>query len=275
MKICFNNVEFSYSSVKVLDDICLNLDTARMICILGPNGVGKSTLIHCINRIISPQKGTVLLNGDEIVNMSIMEIARHIGFVPQERDGLPALTVMDVVLLGRHPHSQKSSAEKDIDIVSNILRLMGIDDIALRYIDELSGGQRQKVFIARGLAQIPEVLLLDEPTSNLDIRHQLEVMEMLRGLADYGNIQMVMVSHDLNMSMRYADQVIIMKDGKIYAAGDPKEVINSDIIRYVYGVYSEVVNSSISPYIVPLSSVSKNVTAQLSELGKMLSGTAE
>jgi iron complex transport system ATP-binding protein len=272
MKICFKNVEFSYSSEKILDDICLDLEHSKLICILGPNGVGKSTLLHCMNRIISPQKGVILLNGKEVAHMNINEIARHIGFVPQERDDIPALTVMDVVLLGRHPHSKLSSAKNDLDIVSNILRFMDLEDIALRYIDELSGGQRQKVFIARGLAQMPEVLLLDEPTSNLDIRHQLEVMEMLRGLVDYGKLQIIMVSHDLNMSMRYADQVIVMKDGKIFTAGDPRNVITRDVIQSVYGVHSLIMHSDINPYIVPLSSTKEGLSRNLNELGKILTG---
>jgi len=272
MKICFKNVEFSYSSEKILDDICLDLGHSKLICILGPNGVGKSTLLHCMNRIISPQKGVILLNGKEVAHMNINEIARQIGFVPQERDDIPALTVMDVVLLGRHPHSKLSSAKNDLDIVSNILRFMDLEDIALRYIDELSGGQRQKVFIARGLAQMPEVLLLDEPTSNLDIRHQLEVMEMLRGLVDYGKLQIVLVSHDLNMSMRYADQVIIMKDGKIFTAGDPRNVITRDVIQSVYGVHSLVMHSDVNPYIVPLSSTKEGLSRNLNELGKILTG---
>ena len=264
MRIRFNEVEFSYSSVKVLNDICLDLEGSKLICILGPNGVGKSTLVHCINKLLSPQKGTVLINNDDVVNMSLKQIAKTVGFVPQDPDSVPSLTVMDVILLGRHPHSGWRSTDKDIDIVTNILRVMDIEDLALRYIDELSGGQRQRVFIARGLAQMPEVMLLDEPTSNLDIRHQLDVMELLRNLVDENDLQVIMISHDLNMSSRYADHVIIMKDGKIFAAGDPKDVITKEVVREVYGVESEIIESSMCPYVVPLSSVQGKIKAKMS-----------
>ncbi len=253
MKI--NDVVFSYSSLKVLDSVCLDLNESKFVCILGPNGVGKSTLVHCINRILKPQEGVVLLDQTNVQDMGLKEVARKVGYVPQASTDMFPLTVVDTVLMGRHPHSGWSTNEADLDIVTGILSMLEIEDLAMRSFDELSAGQKQKVLIARGLAQEPQLLLLDEPTSNLDIRHQLEVMELLGELVRSRKLLVVMVSHDLNITARYADLVIMMKGGKIFDAGTPEQVFTENNIRSVYGVEAQVVTAGTKPYVVPLAAL--------------------
>ncbi|OFV68648.1 MAG: iron ABC transporter ATP-binding protein [Candidatus Syntrophoarchaeum caldarius] len=256
MKLKVNNVEFSYNSTPVLEDVSMELDRSEMLGIVGPNGAGKSTLIRCIDRILKPTQGSIHLDGQEIEEMGMMEIARHIGYVPQSYSGVFPATVFDTVLVGRRPHIGWRSSESDEDKVWAILKMMGIEDLAMRDWSELSGGQQQKVLIARALAQEAGTLLLDEPTSNLDIRHQIEVMEILKDLVEKKGISAIMAVHDLNLASRYTDRVIIMKNGRIFDAGSPLDVLTPENIRSVYGVEVEVVNSSSGkPHIVPVRSV--------------------
>ena len=263
MKLKIKDVEFSYNSTPVLDGVCLDLDKPHFTCIIGPNGVGKSTLIHCINRILKPQGGIVLVDDVDVQEIKLKEIARRVGYVPQAAKDMFPLTVVDTVLLGRHPHSGWNTGAADLEVVTELLEQLEIDHLSLRSFDELSAGQRQKVLIARGLAQEPELLLLDEPTSNLDIRHQLEVMELLRDLVRSHNIIILMVSHDLNITARYADRIIMMKGGKVYAIGTPEEVLTEDNIKTIYGVEAMVVNTNDKPYVVPLTAVKESEVGEL------------
>jgi len=233
---------FAYSSTPVLNNICLELAPSELLGIVGPNGSGKSTLIRCMDNILKPQQGSIFLDGQKIEKLSRMEIARRIGYVPQSSAHTFPTTVFDVVLMGRRPHATWRSSDEDIDKVVEILELLGIEDFALRDFNELSGGERQKVFIARALAQEPEVLLLDEPTSNLDIGYQLEVMDIIKNLVIERGISAIMAVHDLNLASRYADRICMMNGGKIFAAGDPFTVFTSENIKHVYGVEASVVN---------------------------------
>ena len=178
-EIKIDGLSFSYSSTPVLKDITLDLTGPKFVSILGPNGVGKSTLIHCINKILSPTGGTVMLDGKDVKDITIKEMAKQVGYVPYSANDTFPLTVVDTVLMGRHPHSKWGSLDKDLDIVYDTLKMLGISHLAMRNFNELSAGQHQKVMLARGLVQEPKVLLLVEPTSNLDIRHQLDVTKML------------------------------------------------------------------------------------------------
>ena len=251
MKLKIKDVEFSYASTPIIEDICIDVVPSEIVTICGPNGVGKSTLLKCIDRILKP-KGSILLDGQEMKNMSMIEIARQIGYVSQSSSNVFPATVFDMVLMGRRPHAGWRSGEMDEDKVIEILKLMEMEDLALRDFSELSGGQQQKVIIARALAQEAEVLLLDEPTSNLDIRHQLEVMEIIKNLAKEKEISVVMSVHDLNLASRYADKIIMMKKGRIFSAGEPASVLTSENILSVYGVESVVKNESGKPFIVPI-----------------------
>ena len=259
MRLRVHDIAFSYTSTPILEEITMELSASEMLGIVGPNGAGKSTLIRCINRILKPEQGSIYLDGQEIRDMSTIEIAKHLGYVPQSFTGVFPATVFDTVLVGRRPHIGWRSSESDADMIWEILEMMAIEDLAMRDFNELSGGQQQKVLIARALAQGAGTLLLDEPTSNLDIKHQIEVMELLKDLVVHKGLSAIMAVHDLNLASRYADRVIIMKDGRIFDAGSPSEVLTPENIRSVYDVDVEVVTSSGGNlHIVPIGSVRRS-----------------
>lgn len=250
MDIRIKNVEFSYSSVPVLSDISLDIDGPCFVSILGPNGVGKSTLIHCINKILQPSSGAVFIDGKDVKGISIKDLAKDVGYVPYSANDSFPLSVVDTVMMGRHPHARWNTLDRDLDIVYDTLRMLGISHLAMRQFNELSAGQHQKVMLARGLVQEPEILLLDEPTSNLDIRHQLDVTKMLKRLSEEKGILIVMISHDINIAAKFADKVILMFQGRIFDVGTPKEVITEDNLRSVYGVTSEIVDDDGRPHVI-------------------------
>ncbi len=250
--IKINDVEFRYASKPILKNICLELAPSEVTAVCGPNGVGKSTLIKCINKVLKP-KGSIRLGVKEIKDMRMMHIARHIGYVPQRVSNVFSITVFEMVLMGRRPHLGWKSSQTDNAKVIKILRRMQIEELAFTDFNQLSGGQQQKVIIARALAQEPDVLLLDEPTSSLDLRHQLEVMELVRTLADKKGLTVAMAVHDLNMAACYADKVVLMKNGQIYDAGDTSSVLTPDNILSVYGVVAAVKKENGKPFIVPIS----------------------
>lgn len=255
MKLKVKDVEFSYASVPVLKDVCIELAESEMLGVVGPNGAGKSTLIRCIDRILVPQKGSIVLDGRDIKDMRLLELAKKMGYIPQSTSQIFPATVFDTVLMGRRPHLGWRSSEKDTEKVLEMLQLLNIEEFAMRDINELSGGQQQKVFIARALTQEPDVLLLDEPTSNLDIRHQLEVMDIIKNIVREKGIAAIMAIHDLNLASRYADRILMMNSGKIFSAGDPVSVLTPANIKRVYGVEAEVNNNNGRPYIVPIRPV--------------------
>lgn len=234
----------------------MNLAGSEIFGIVGPNGAGKSTLIKCINTILKPKQGDILLEGEKILHMDSMDIAKKLGYVPQTTTHAFPATVFDTVLMGRRPHIGWKSSEKDLQIVDDVLRLLKMEDLAMRDFNELSGGQKQKVLIAKALAQEAGTILLDEPTSNLDIQHQLEVMEILTLLVKKKKMSAIMAIHDLNMALRYTDRVLIMKKGQIFGVGTPSDVLTPDNIRSVYNVEAEVVHGNgKKPYIIPIKSV--------------------
>ena len=255
VRLKVKNVEFSYASVPILKDICIELAASEMLGVVGPNGAGKSTLLRCIDRILKPQRGSILLDEREIKKMSMIELAKKLGYIPQSTFQVFPATVFDTVLLGRRPHVGWRSGEKDRKKVLKALQMLNIEKFAMRDINELSGGQQQKVFIARALTQEPDVLLLDEPTSNLDIKHQLEVMEIIKSIVREKEISAIMAIHDLNLASRYADRIIMMNDGEIFSAGDSVSVLTPESIKQVYGVEAEVNHIHGRPYIVPIRSV--------------------
>ncbi len=234
-------------------EIKLELAPSEVLGIVGPNGSGKSTLIRCIDNILKPQQESILLNGQEVRRLSRIEIARHMGYVPQRAAHIFPTTVFDTVLMGRRPHASWRSSEQDVDRVVEILGLLEIEDFALRDFGELSGGEQQKVLLARALAQEADVLLLDEPTSNLDIRHQLEVMDILRNLVRERELSAIMAIHDLNLASRFSDKLVMLKDGKVYAAGESNDILNIENIREIYGIEVAVYKDSGRPHIVPLA----------------------
>ena len=253
--IIIKNLAFGYNSHRILDGINLSIENSEILSLVGPNGSGKTTLIKCIDRILKP-KGSILLDGKEIEKMSRQDIARQIGYVPQSSSTPLATTVFDTVLMGRRPHIGWRVTDADLEKVADVLEMLHLDDLAMRDFSQLSGGQKQKVLIARALAQEPAVLLLDEPTSNLDMLHQLEVMEIVSRTVKERKISAVMAIHDLNLAARFSDKLVMLKSGKMYAAGEPKALLSEDNISRVYGIQAMVMNAMGRPYIVPLHSIS-------------------
>lgn len=248
--IDIDGVGFSYSSTPVLKDVTASIEGPGFVSILGPNGVGKSTLIHCINKILTPTGGTVFIDGADVKGISIKDLAKEVGYVPYSANDTFPLSVVDTVLMGRHPHSKWGSLNDDLDMVYSTLSLLGISDLAMRPFNELSAGQHQKVMLARGLVQEPKILLLDEPTSNLDVRHQIGVAKMLRKLAIEKNILVIMICHDINIAAKYSDKIILLSGGSIFAMGTPAEVITKENLKEVYGVFSEIVDDDGAPHVI-------------------------
>ena len=234
MKLRISDISFSYDSEDTISGITFEAGEGEMVSILGPNGVGKSTLLKCIDDIQRPASGTVEIDGMSTRGMTRSEISKTIGYVPQDqyRSGS---TVFDSVLIGRKPHIGSDVTDRDVRLVSRIIDAMGLSHISQRKVDEISGGEYQMVQIARALAQGPKVLLLDEPTSNLDLRNEYEILHMIAHIVRENSMTAVMTNHDLNLALRFSDRFILMKDGRIFAAGGP-EIITPENIRSVYGI---------------------------------------
>lgn len=256
VNITIKGLKFGYNGSRILDGLDLVIDDSEVLGLVGPNGSGKTTLIKCIDQILKP-RGSILLDGIDMASIGRKEIARLLGYVPQSSSTPLATTVFDTVLMGRRPHINWHVSDNDIEKVSETLELLDLQDLAMRDFSQLSGGQKQKVLVARALCQEPEVLLLDEPTSNLDMRHQLEVMEMVSHLVKEKKISAVMALHDLNLAAMFVDKLAILKGGKIYRAGCPADLLNAENIREVYGVEALVMNDLDRPYIIPLRSIQK------------------
>ena len=257
-EIELRDLQFAYKSRKnvfpVLENVSVSIKGAQLVSILGPNGVGKSTLIHCMNKILEPTDGAVIINGHDIRDVSIKDLAKVMGYVPYTSvDNFP-LSVTDTVLMGRHPHSKWGTLDEDLRIVHDMLCLIGIEDLADRNFNELSAGQHQKVMLARGLAQEPRIMFLDEPTSNLDVKYQLEITKMLRRLSREKNMLVIMISHDINIAAKYSDNIIMMHDGGIFALGKPVDVITAENIKHVYDVDAKVIMDEGRPHIVMIDS---------------------
>ena len=254
-KLTVNHLNFSYHNARILEDFFMSVQDGQMVSIVGPNGSGKSTLIKCIDRILDPVSGHIMVDRKDILKMKRKEAAQKIAYVPQSSLRVFPHTVFDVVLMGRRPHLGWKSNPADEDKVWEMLKLLGIEGLSLKMFSELSGGQQQKVLIARALAQDTGVLLLDEPTSNLDIWHQIDVMELLRAMIRKQRLTAIIAIHDLNMAARYSDRVLMMKKGKILASGTPDEVFNSENLEAIYGIKANIKHIDDAPFVVPLSRI--------------------
>jgi ABC-type cobalamin/Fe3+-siderophores transport systems, ATPase components len=243
-------VEFQYKSKEVLKDIKFELKRNEILSILGPNGVGKTTLLKCMNAILKPKKGAVLIENEDVLKLEQIEIARRLGYVPQRCE--PArLTAFDAILLGRMPHMKWNIAPEDVMLVEATIKKLHLEDMALRYIDELSGGELQKVGIARAIAQNPKLLLLDEPTSSLDLKNQLEILDTIRDVVRKENVSAIMTMHDLNLAFRYSDKFLFLKNGTIFAAGSMSD-ITPQTIHEVYGVPVTIQNYMDISVVIPV-----------------------
>ncbi len=250
MILTAHGVKFHYPGRPVLENISFSVEKGEVLAILGTNGTGKTTLLKCINRILKPVAGTVLIGEDPVSALSRNALAQRIGYVEQQRSGSRA-TVFNTVLLGRKPYIRWDITQNDMAIASQALETLGLSGYALRFLDELSGGELQKVVIARALAQQPEILLMDEPTSSLDLKNQLEVLNLIRQITREQGIAVVVAMHDLNLALRFADRFLLLKDKKIYAAGGP-EVITPENIETVYSVPVVIAAHNGSRVVIPL-----------------------
>lgn len=251
MKLKVRDMEFSYSNGKrVLNDIQLTIGSNEVLTILGPNGVGKTTLLKCINGLLKTRNGTIMVDGEEINKMKRTEVAKRMGYVPQRTD-ISQVTVFDLVLLGRKPHIRWDVSRKDIKIAKDVIDRLGLSEISLKHINEISGGELQKVQIARALVQEPQVLLLDEPTSSLDLCNQHQIMSTLVDVVKHNDLTAIMTMHDINLALRYSDKFLMLKDEKIFAAGG-HDVITAENIETVYNLPVNVANYMGKPLIIPL-----------------------
>ena len=237
-----SNLSFSWGNHQVLKDINFNINSNELIAILGVNGAGKSTLIKCINGILKPNSGSINILESEIDKMDILEIAKRVSYVPQNVQTNFPMDVFDVVLLGRRPHINWKISQEDRDKVSTTLRALSLQDFAFRRFDKLSGGERQRVVIAKAIAQDPNLFLFDEPTSDLDFWHQIEVMEEIKRLISDTNIfkSAIVAIHDINMAVRYADKIMLLHDGNIEDFGEPEKVVTKENIAKVFGVSCDI-----------------------------------
>ncbi len=249
MRIKIDGLTFSYNGCPVLKDVALELGEGEVLGIIGPNGSGKSTLLKCIDRILQPKSRCIFLDGKEINQFSRSELARLIGYVAQREENRFPVTVFDTILMGRKPFLNWKPSASDLDKVAQIIKMLHLEPIAMREINTISGGERQKVMIARAIAQEPQVLILDEPTSYLDLRHQLEVMNLVEDLAKSGTSSVVAI-HDLNLASRYCQKLILLEEGKVVAAGG-QEVLDPDIIEPVYKVKITCCTNSGNTVIIP------------------------
>jgi iron complex transport system ATP-binding protein len=255
IKLAVKKLRFSYGSKPILRDFCLEVGNGQIVSIVGPNGSGKSTLIKCIDRLVSPAAGEILIDRRNVMKMGRMEIAGAISYVPQNSLRVFPNTVFDVVLMGRRPHLSWKCGERDEEIVWGMLQLLGIEDIALDAFNELSGGQQQKVLIARALAQDTGFILLDEPTSNLDVWHQLDVMEIIKTLVKKRGLTAVLAIHDLNIAARYSDVIVMVQHGNIIAAGKPHAVLTDENLASIYGIRAKVRVAGDVVHIIPLARI--------------------
>lgn len=240
---------FSYGGRKVLDGVNLSADSNSILSILGPNGVGKTTLLRCICGLHRQSEGSVLVDGREIGEYSPRELARLIAYVPQKANATHT-TIFDAVLMGRRPHIGWSVTDEDMEVAWECLESLGLSDMSLDYIDEISGGEFQKVQVARAMAQEPKLLILDEPSNNLDIANQHITMSMLDKVARERGLCTVMTMHDINLAAFYSDRFLFMKGGKVAAFGG-RETITSDTIGDVYGMDVDILDHGGMPVVVP------------------------
>lgn len=246
MILDIDGIRFSYTSKEVLHGIDFSTEPGTVLGILGQNGCGKTTLLKCINTTLKPTEGCVLLDNEDITGMSKREIAKRIAFVTQNMSFTFPFTVYETVLMGRYSHIDSFGHETEADrkAVYDAMKEMEILSFADRDIDELSGGERRRVMIARALVQEPEVLLLDEPTLHLDVNRQFELMDLIKKLAHDKGILVVLVTHDIVLASRYCDKLIIMDEGMIVSAGLPSDTITHENLRDIFHVKADIVPDS-------------------------------
>ena len=242
-------LKFSYPSNNVLNDVEFMTERGKIAVILGPNGTGKTTLLKCINKILKPCKGAIYIDSEDIEGLKRKDIAKKVGYVEQQRIGSRS-TVFDAVLLGRKPYIKWDISSEDIRIAEEALEDLGISHYAFKHLDELSGGELQKVIIARAITQEPDILLMDEPTNHLDLKNQINVLSIVEKIAKEKNISVITTMHDINLALKYGEKFLILKDKKIYRAGG-KEIVEKETIEKVYSVPVDIIEYKNRKVVIP------------------------
>lgn len=250
------NLTLAYGDRTIVDALTTGIPAGKVTVIVGANACGKSTLLRGFARLLAPTGGTVLLDGEPIGRQPSKEVARVLGLLPQSPIAPDGITVADLVGRGRYPHQGwfRQWTARDDEAVTAALAATDITELAARHVDELSGGQRQRVWIAMALAQETDILLLDEPTTFLDLSHQIDVLDLLADLNHTRGSTIVIVLHDLNLAARYADHLIALKDGRIVASGSAEQVVTEAVVQEVFGLASRVIHDPVSgtPLVVPI-----------------------
>ncbi|GIN91640.1 iron-dicitrate ABC transporter ATP-binding protein [Siminovitchia terrae] len=242
IRLYTDNLNISYGERLIVKNLRVDIPDKKITTIIGPNGCGKSTLLKAITRIIPPQSGTIVLDGKNIAKEKTKVLARKIAILPQTPESVNGLTAGELVSYGRFPYQKGFGrlTSKDIEVIDWALDVTGTSEFKHRSVDALSGGQRQRVWIAMALAQETEIIFLDEPTTYLDLAHQLEVLELLQRLNKEENRTIIMVLHDLNQAARFADYIVALKDGEVVKAGHCEEVINQHVLKKVFHIDAEI-----------------------------------
>lgn len=251
-----NELNFSYYGVPILKNIDFKLNKGEFLGIVGPNGSGKSTLLRNIDGILKPQQGSIFIDNQNQEDLNRKEIAKVIGYVPQREANIFPTTVFETVLMGRKPHIKWTETEQDTRIVAQTLECLNLGEFSLRDVNQLSGGERQKVYVARALVQEPKILLLDEPTANLDLKHQIEVLDLLLNTQKREDTTIIIAIHDLNLALKYCDRLIILKEGKIFASGG-REILTKENIEAVYDVKVRIIEQEGKKFIMPFGALNK------------------
>jgi len=252
-----SGIDCYYGSIKALDNVAFSVREGEFVGILGPNGSGKTTLLRAISRTLKPRVGTVFLDDTSIYDMENREVAKNVAVVPQETIATFDFTALDIVLMGRTPYIDRFRQEsrEDLAIVKRVMKLTNTWHFAERLVNELSGGEKQRIIIARALTQEPQLLLLDEPTTHLDISNQLEIMDLIKHLCETKKLLIVAVFHDFNLAARYCDSIILLNDGKIVAVGKSDETLTSENVRKVFSVDTIVKKHPVTGFlhVIPIS----------------------
>lgn len=238
--LSIRNLRKTYDGAAVVDDVSIELPRGRVISFIGPNGAGKSTVLGMISRLVARTAGTVEFRGRDVSEWPSRELARHLAILTQSNAVQMKLTVRELVAFGRFPHSGSALTHEDWEAVDRAIRYMELDEFADRFIDEMSGGQRQRAFIAMVLAQDTEYVLLDEPTNNLDIYHATQMMKLVRRLCDELGKTVILVLHEINLAAFYSDRICAFRDGRLAAQGTVEEVMTPETLRRIYGVDFEI-----------------------------------
>lgn len=254
-RLAAEGIAVGYGGGTVIDGLDVAIPSGVVTTIIGPNGCGKSTLLRTLSRLLKPAQGAVVLDGEDIAGLKTRDVARKLGLLPQAPVAPEGLTVADLVARGRHPHQSwlRQWSSDDAAVVTRALELTGVADLAGRTVDSLSGGQRQRVWISMTLAQGTDLLLLDEPTTYLDLAHAIDVLDLVDDLHEAGRT-VVMVLHDLNLALRYSDNLVVMRAGAILAQGHPRDVISAELLDEAFGLRAAVIDDPVGdrPLVVPI-----------------------